>query len=805
MSRAPRRPGVRWRRRSALVVAMVVASACLTVIGVSSPTSLSVAEAGAAAACQSDGSGGCTTTLPCASGACPTVDATPVSDLTDGQFIYVKASHFPTGDTMRVAICSTQYSPSLDPADPNCLNGLWEADYWSPTQVPIAQDPAHANLTEVSLPAFYDQSGGGDSPLPSHDVLNANGVGSGFFCDNTNNPCALEVTEEVGTGVGDGPPDTNANTAIFPLTFQAQSSGCPSTDGKVDTASSFSLEHFLPTAVDATCAGAGGVVALNTATDNLSAVTDLTTSGSEVAFIDDPGDPQVQALLAKKSYTYIPIAVSATVVGFLAGQNFEGQIPYPLSEYNLTPNMVSGLITSEYQTPDGSPEQVGSQEVPGESDNLIPPLNCADLFECPNNQGLQVYNEMSYNTFALLNPSTTNVIGPQEFGSFMSNVSTGSSYQVTNWICKAPNAPITVSVDEKTTPHGAFHMVSQKLTDSHVAGTTLTTPPNGTSIWPPYTTKAQPDGPAWVFPTCQGYSTFPALASEETDYSESQNPAFQAKSIRSFAYQGSVVPQLTNVPYAGFGVMDSSEADFNGLNSANLQNADGHFVYPSTANIESAANQATPCAAGQATCPPGTYDINYAATANSSSYPMPDVTYAVVSSQKQPTAAGETSLKDLLTNLVTYSHGSSLPEGYAPLTTALYQAAVKDIANLGVTPPKAKAPTSATTTTGTTGTSGGLNGAGGSGGSPGSGTARVRLPATAPAKAHSGKGGSTQTHGKPFPSFVALLGLDEASRYLLPFLLLLAGLCLIAGPLLYFLPALRRRRRKTGGLQVESE
>ena len=57
---------------------------------------------------------------------------------------------------------------------------------------------------------------------------------------------------------------------------------------------------------------------------------------------------------------------------------------------------------------------------------------------------------------------------------------------------------------------------------------------------------------------------------------------FQAKSIRGFAYSGQVVPPLTNVPDAGFGVMDSSEADFNGLNSANLQNADGTFVLAST-------------------------------------------------------------------------------------------------------------------------------------------------------------------------------------------------------------------------------
>ncbi len=396
------------------------------------------------------------------------------------------------------------------------------------------------------------------------------------------------------------------------------------------------------------------------------------------------------------------------------------------------------------------------------------------------------------------------MIGPQEFGSFMSNVSTGSSYQVTNWICHAPNTPITVRVDEKTTPHGAFHMVNQKLTDTHVAGTTLTTPPNGTSIWPPYTTKAQPDGPAWVFPTCQGYSTFPALASEETDYSESQNPAFQAKSIRSFAYGGNVVPQLTNVPYAGFGVMDSSEADFNGLNSANLQNADGHFVFPSTANIESAADQVTPCAAGQADCPMGTYDIDYASAASPTSYPMPDITYAVVSSKKQPTAADEKALKDLLTNLVTYSHGSSLPQGYAPLTTTLYQAAETDIANLGVSPHTATTPSSgSTSTTGATRHErrDGRHGRRDPGLQYDSGQVAGHRPPQGPFP----KGHRTAAMSKPFPSFVALLGLDEASRYLLPFMLVLAGLCLIAGPLLYFLPALRRRRRKAGRLQVESE
>ena len=73
--------------------------------------------------CHSDGGLGCTATIPCSSHACPTLDVAPVSDLVDSQYIYVKATSFPTGDTMRVAICSTSPTVSPDPTDPTCLNG----------------------------------------------------------------------------------------------------------------------------------------------------------------------------------------------------------------------------------------------------------------------------------------------------------------------------------------------------------------------------------------------------------------------------------------------------------------------------------------------------------------------------------------------------------------------------------------------------------------------------------------------------------------------------------------------------------
>ncbi len=108
-----------------------------------------------------------------------------------------------------------------------------------------------------------------------------------------------------------------------------------------------SLEHFLPAAVASTCSGTGGVVALNTATDNQTIASDLSSGGADLGFVDDPADPNFQASLTstKQQYTYIPVAVSATVVASLASAAGSG-VGFPLPASNLTPNMLAGLITT---------------------------------------------------------------------------------------------------------------------------------------------------------------------------------------------------------------------------------------------------------------------------------------------------------------------------------------------------------------------------------------------------------------------------------------------------------------------------
>jgi hypothetical protein len=808
----------------AVGLAMALSVLTLTAVGVSSLSPFhAAATAGAAPVCQSDGNAGCTATLPCATAPCPSVDVAPATSLSDGQYVFVNATNFPSGDSMRIALCSTLTSTT----DPSCLNGEWESNNWGPVQVPITVESTESNVTQAAVPVFFDEQGEGNDPLPAHDVTNSEGSVPGFYCDDSANQCAIEITDETGTGnsVGNGPPDSSDNTVVVPLNFAAQNAGCPASDTELQTDSSFSVEHFLPAAVDATCAGSTGVVALNTATDNETVSSDFASGGVDLGFVDNPADTAQEAtLFGGKQFAYIPIAVSGTAVGMLAGESDPSGTAFPVSEYDLTPNMVAGLITSEYETATGSVQAVPPYNFEL-ADNLVPPLSCASLLGCPvaTKRGqlpTERQYELRYNTFDLLNPVSSGNFGPDIFGSFNSDVPNGSSYQATNWICSAPNTPYTVNVNEVTPPAGESNPVPVTVTDSNAADTTLTTAPDGSQVWPP---AGSPDAP-WVFPSCQPYSKFPSLATSSNDYGESQSPALQAKSIRQFAYGGGSVPVVSGGSYtqmpAGFGIIDSSEASFYGLNTASLENADGNFEAPTVANLEAAEANITACPTNDLSCPTGTYKIDYTSTASPNAYPMPDITYAMVPTAPLP-ASQATALTNLLTNLVTFSHGGgslALPSGYAPLSDTLYKTAMTDITNDVVAEPStpsdtgSTSPTTTTASTGTssTGSSGGSSssdtGGGSSSSSGGTGDSLGALPlSSSTPSGSSGPSGSGSSDNNPVlagtaaPTGFLLVSLDEVARYLLPAIVLLAIACLLGGPLLLFAPALKRRRRGVGG------
>ena len=168
-------------------------------------------------------------------------------------------------------------------------------------------------------------------------------------------------------------------------------------------------------------------------------------------------------------------------------------------------------------------------------------------------------------------------------------------------------------------------------------------------------------------------------------------------------------------------------------------------------------------------------------------------------------------LKDLLTNLVTYSYngGTSsvpLPSGYVPLPQSLYNQALTDIAS-DIVSPGGSTPSGVERHVGAR-VSAPSHGRGrrawsnpgqrplGPGGTRGfSSGFRGHGSATAPPSEGSGvlRGSSL---GNVVGRLITVTVGD--SRFFVPALLLLALLCLIAGPLLYMSPTLRRPAKATG-------
>ncbi len=789
---------------------MALAAAGVTVVGATVPSSAK-AVAGAASTCVDDGSAGCKVTLPCPTGqtVCPTIDVTPSSNVSDGQYVYVSARNVDPTGSIRVAFCSANGSTT----DPQCLTGVWQTQSLNPISVPNSSDASVDYLTTVSYPVYLDPPEEGNVKIPSHDLTNATGKGPGFFCDNGANRCQVVVTIEdgQGPGVGNGPLITADNSAVVPITFATQAAGCPTSAPQLQVSSTFTLEHFMPAAIQATCDGKNGVVALNTANDASSVVTDFVNGSSAVSFIDNVGDPNQLAGLIGQGYAFVPVALTGTAESVLAGAA-NGALNYPINSFKMTPTMVAGLLTSAYQSPRGNvtvppkPRFVLNDNLSAAMASGSPAITCAQLSGCPASKTKvkQMQYMLKYNAFDVLNRFPNGTVGPQAFGSFNANVPSGSSFEATSWFCEAPNAPFQVTVDTNpTTPGGSPEQTTTTITDTNLASQTLVTEPLGSTIWPPY------PGATWVYPDCHGYSNLPALSGSVVNFSSNQSPALQAKSMRGWCYAGGVLPQPPgSQPCASFGLMDSSEAQFFGLSSASLENASGNFVAPTVTSLQAAANDLQPCPNFDLSCPVGTYKIDYGNT-DPAAYALPDITYAIVPNGTLPYEKA-TAIKNLLNNLVDYSHSGNLPAGYAPLPDAIYTAAKAGITAAIHSEP---APPATTTTTTTTTTAPATSSSSGdtSSTSYDSGSSSTpytsdtsALPLTgevSPSTANDSPGTSKGAVAAPpvaVPTGFLLVGLAASTRYLLPAIVLLTLGALIGGGLLLFGPNAANRRREGG-------
>jgi hypothetical protein len=466
----------------------------------------------------------------------------------------------------------------------------------------------------------------------------------------------------------------------------------------------------------------------------------------------------------------VPITASASVVSFLSASVLNAStVPSPESSYNLTPNMVAGMLTTAYTSSEYT-------------DLLVPPLTCKEL-GCGSSPGLA-------STFNLLNPVPLGSSGPSSLLSGFPSVATGASDETTSWMCSMPNVPLTVTGTKGK---------QLQVTDLNVAATTLTTPNINVSPWP--------------FQSCTSYPLIPTLGKDQQNYQPAQTPANQAKAIRTQwggnLGEGPTPGLLGENSAAGFGAMDWGDAAYFGLNAASLLNASGHFVAPSASSIDAALTEATEL-------PNGTLAYDYTTT-DPAAYPTPMVTYAVLSTAPQPhdQVVAET---DLLTNLVNFSHdpsgGVPLPAGYVPLPDNLYTQATKEIQTALATipaPPPTPPPGNSTTSTSPAGAGGAPKT--GSPVEPSASTAFVSAPSNGLVNVHIQQLGAQGVSGPasvaapaekpkpPNPGFVPRIVslLAGRDRWLLPILLGALILSLPSGSLVLVMTTVRRRvaRKKT--------
>ena len=184
---------------------------------------------------------------------------------------------------------------------------------------------------------------------------------------------------------------------------------------------------------------------------------------------------------------------------------------------------------------------------------------------------------------------------------------------------------------------------------------------------------------------CQAMSTLPTDFASQTqagggtaNYSPSSQPLTAAHAIQG----------VTSKTFFGFAfsAMDSSEADFYGLLPANLQNAAGNFVAPSTTAITAALNdgdvQPQRHAESQLHQHVGCGRVSHAH----------GHLRADLDESRRPSTTQADQLTELLTNLVNYSGSAGagtsnpLPPGYVALPSNLQKQALAAIASDVIAP-----------------------------------------------------------------------------------------------------------------------
>jgi hypothetical protein len=564
-----------------------------------------------------------------------TVEALPTADLGPNQWVYLSFTGFTPGVDLLVDYCA---DTPLQPAGPGQTGPICDE-----SGTPIL-DPQYtlytfggtgptAGTASVSFQVAEDQS---PNPPISGAGPPYGGPAGTFYCDGTSaNPCSIDVTEPALSGGNKlANPD---NTVVIPISFAPATNGCPGAD-LVNTESEFGIEQLLTQSDRLACASSHTPsLAFNTAQDGLSAVTALAQGNVQVAFTDDPEAADQQQQLRSGHFALIPVALTADVVAFRATMG--AGTTYSQTSLDVTPTQVAGLVTNDYTGPTESDMVTCTTLGKGLCTDSLPcttvkPVRCSLLGELNG-----VPNFIGAGTWFL---------GASQYGSYVRSDASGTTDQLFAWICGSSGLPTTLTVNGAAVSEPVTG--AQELMAGLNAGLSAGTTP---------------------YSTCPVTDTFPPLNKSTSGFfAEVNSPNQQLVKLGA-----TVVPAgVGSTPDAGFMPMNWAEADYYGLDAADLQDAAGQFVGPSAASIDAALADATTNADGSLT-------PSYTNTTDAAAYAMPSVIYAAVPTDPLPESQA-TAVRQMLGSLLNLTGGSDdagLPSGFVPLTPALYAAAQKDL------------------------------------------------------------------------------------------------------------------------------
>jgi hypothetical protein len=413
---------------------------------------------------------------------------------------------------------------------------------------------------------------------------------------------------------------------VVPLSFAPTAATCPTTGASLTIAGSPMMATAMTQWDTGFCAGSDPLAVSDIASvPESEAITEVLGGLGDIALTTLPST--IGTTIGTRRYTYAPIGISATVLGYWADQPTSGN---PQTGMRLTPRLITKLLTTSYDLGAVSCQP----RVTAGCDKGISDQNPPDIFADPD--------------FTGLNPR---IVAPGDADGFSDNpiVLQGNSdmtYELTRWIAANPAAEAFL----QGTPDG--HMT----VDKYYKG-----------LHYPASAFATNDPSKYMQVAYSPVSGLGNVASDLVLAAPPGDEYFPSCTPRpSCTYAG--FPQEPSGSRALFAVMDNGDAADFDVPVAAIPNHAGRYVEPTRAAMAAALKSMVTAGNGI------TQQVNLDSN-NPAAYPLTMVVYAMV-----PTAGVPAAKADLIARWLRYVAGpgqlrgdlpGQLAPGYLPLPASM--------------------------------------------------------------------------------------------------------------------------------------